>query len=625
MLTRVTNDLLEGPLGSGGGVVNLFTNGDSDTAIASPFVPYADAAGTRPVNGTGGTANVTTGLSSSNPLKSVQNYTLVKGAANRQGEGWAMPDTAVPLIYRAKPMKLSVKYIIASGTFVPGSPGVDGDVIWYAYDVTNSKLIEPSNIKMYSNSTSISDVYEGTIQVDYNCASIRVMAHVATTSTSAYTIHVTDVALSPMNYTYGSPISDWSAQETTTGTHTSNVSYNRKWRREGDSIRERIQIIYTGATTSATLQVNTKFTVDTAKLNGGAISNAEAIGIAALVDVSTGIKYTGSVCFGSSSTQVRINGDSATGGNWSNTNPTTIASGDYIEMDFLYPAAGLSSTVRMSDQEDGRLVSFKAYKSGGDQNGTSGVVSFTSAADDTHAAFNLSGGYYVVPVAGDYWLTYMIEWTGAQSVGFIFRINGVQTGTYSSSASSFYNSHSILVPKLKVGDQISVSSGTGSVISLTDFFFFGFRVAGPQAIAESERIGFSAATAVATSLAATTSVDIPFVATEDTHGGWDGDEYTVKGLGSYSIDATLSVATASCTQARYFILILIKNGVGVKTFTSYFQYTGSQQPSMYSLVFGNLSCKPGDVLKLQVYHNNTSTLALSGYAEENWLNIKRNK
>ena len=176
---------LETKVGSGsggGGSINLITNGSADDAIASIFVPYADAAGTRPVDGTGGSPTVTTLITSVSPLTGTKSYLLTKPASNVQGQGWATPATALDLSYRAKALKISVDYIVNSGTFVAGSRTTDSDIIWTCYDITTSKIVEPSNIKMCSNSTTGSDKFEATVQFDFNCTSFRLIAHVATTS-----------------------------------------------------------------------------------------------------------------------------------------------------------------------------------------------------------------------------------------------------------------------------------------------------------------------------------------------------------------------------------------------------------------------------------------------------------
>ena len=193
----------EAAVGSGsGGVKNLITNGNADDTASSIFIPYADAAGTRPVDGTGGSPTVTTSISSSTPLDGVKSFLLTKPASNVQGQGWAVPFTVDPA-YRAKSLKISADFIINSGTFVPGSSGIDGDVIWYIYDVTNSQLIEPSNIKMLSNSTSVADKFEATFQTSVTGSSYRLLAHVASTSAAAFELKLDNVIVGPQNYVFG--------------------------------------------------------------------------------------------------------------------------------------------------------------------------------------------------------------------------------------------------------------------------------------------------------------------------------------------------------------------------------------------------------------------------------------
>ena len=195
-LTKVTNDMLVGPLGSGGGAVNLIENGDADGASASIFTPYQDA-GTRPIDGTGGAPTVTTSITSVSPLTGLKSYLLTKPASNTQGEGWAVATIPLDLSYRTKVLKISVDYIVNSGTFVAGSSTTDSDIIWSCYDITNGRVIEPSNIKMFSNSSTVSYKFEATVQFDILCTSFRLIAHCATTSALAYEIKVDNVTVSP--------------------------------------------------------------------------------------------------------------------------------------------------------------------------------------------------------------------------------------------------------------------------------------------------------------------------------------------------------------------------------------------------------------------------------------------
>jgi len=193
-LDAAGNEALVGS--GGGGVKNLITNGNADDTSSSIFVPYADAASTRPVDGTGGSPTVTTSMTTSTPLDGAKSFLLTKPASNVQGQGWSVPFTVDPA-YRAKSLKISVDYIVNSGTFVAGGTSTESDIIWYIYDVTNSQLIEPSNIKMFSNNSSISDKFEATFQSSSTGSSYRLIAHVQSVSALAYELKVDNITVSP--------------------------------------------------------------------------------------------------------------------------------------------------------------------------------------------------------------------------------------------------------------------------------------------------------------------------------------------------------------------------------------------------------------------------------------------
>lgn len=551
--TAVTQSIETNYLSNGG-----FENGKTG------WVTYKDAAGALPVDGTGGTAAVTIAASTTTPIAEKASLVFTKGASNLQGEGFST-DFTINKAAKGLPMYISGKYEITSGTYSGGTTSTDSDITVYIYDKDTSTLIQPASFKLDGGVSG----YTYSINATFNPMNVastnyRLIVHIATTSASAYTLKLDQIKLGVGNKAQGPPVTDWSAQETTTGTLT-NATYNRKWRRVGDTTHERVQILFTGSPGGTNpLQITTKFTIDTAKLNGGAISNTESLGVAHLTDVSTGLRYTGSVAVGTTSTQIRVQGDSATTGNWGSTNPVTIASPDVIEVDFSYPTAGFSSSLTMSDSSDTRIVSFKAYKSGGNQNGVSGVNTFTSAADDTHAGFNLAAGSYTIRVPGDYFFTMNNEWTAPQGVGFIFRINGSQTGTYSSSASSVYNSHAVLVPNLKAGDAITVSSSTGSVLNLLDFFFSGFRLSGPSQVAASEKVAFSVSQNTGQAISAgSDQIVICNLKNFDTHNIYNTStgQFRFPKAGIVSISARFLTANlAAGTTAYYGQVVLYKNG-----------------------------------------------------------------
>ena len=70
----------------GAGVLNYISNPNAE-ASTSGWSTYADAAQPTPVNGTGGSANITLARSTSNPLRGSGSFLLTKDAVNRQGNG----------------------------------------------------------------------------------------------------------------------------------------------------------------------------------------------------------------------------------------------------------------------------------------------------------------------------------------------------------------------------------------------------------------------------------------------------------------------------------------------------------------------------------------------------------
>jgi microcystin-dependent protein len=364
----------EAQVGSGGGsgVRNLITNGTAEDTATSIFVPYADAAGTRPVDGTGGSPTVTTAISSSSPLDGTKVFTLTKPASNVQGQGWAVP-FSVPLAFRAKALSISVQYLVESGTFVAGTNTTDGDVIWYVYDITNSKLVEPSNIKMLSNSSTISAVFQAQFQLDSNCTDARLIAHVASTSASAFVLKVDNVTVSPSQNIFGSPVTDWQDRGTITITgSTSNptkgtTSLDKMWtRRVGDNLEVRVEYVQSGTGTAGSgdylLTLPAGLSIDTAKVT--ADSGIEGGGSAFTLNNVVGTASMGgptdnAVCnvFVHDSTRLRIGmiSSGATGslnsvGVWGSTYYPLSGTDFYVAAEFSVPISGWSSSVQTSDQ-----------------------------------------------------------------------------------------------------------------------------------------------------------------------------------------------------------------------------------------------------------------------------------
>lgn len=177
------------------GVKNYITN-DGAESSTSGWAAYADAAASRPVDGTGGAPTVTITRSTSSPLRGVGSFVLTKDAANRQGQGVSY-DFTIDTADRGKILNMSMDWTVGSGTYQGGTSTTDSDVIMYLYDVTNAVLIEPAPIKLDGAVIGQNYKYQGSFQTSISSSSYRLIMHVATTSASAYTLKFDNVLVSP--------------------------------------------------------------------------------------------------------------------------------------------------------------------------------------------------------------------------------------------------------------------------------------------------------------------------------------------------------------------------------------------------------------------------------------------
>ena len=125
-----TNWEILGAAGSSG--INYITNSGAQ-ANTTGWATYADAAGAVPVDGTGGSPNVTWTRSTTTPLRGIAEFNFVKDAANRQGQGVSSAFT-IDLADRAKIMQISFDYDVVSGTYSGGTSSTNSDLIVYIYD-----------------------------------------------------------------------------------------------------------------------------------------------------------------------------------------------------------------------------------------------------------------------------------------------------------------------------------------------------------------------------------------------------------------------------------------------------------------------------------------------------------
>lgn len=175
--------------GTGAGGINYITNPgfEGDT---SGYVAYADAADTRPVDGTGGSPVVTITRTTSSPLRGTGSGLITKDAANRQGNGVSYDFTVDRAdVIQGRKLKVSFDFE-TSALFVAGP---NSDIQMWAYDITNAVLIPVTPQAV----DPVNGTYEGEMQLDPTSTSYRLIWHVATTNSAAWTFKFDNVMVGP--------------------------------------------------------------------------------------------------------------------------------------------------------------------------------------------------------------------------------------------------------------------------------------------------------------------------------------------------------------------------------------------------------------------------------------------
>ncbi len=539
-------------VGSGASGKNYITNTGAEANV-NGATAFADAAGTSPVDGTGGSPTMTITRTTSSPMTGVGSYLITKDASNRQGEGisWAFTMDRSDF---AKPLRVSFNYELGSGTFVSGD---SSDLRVWVYDVTNSALIQVAPYTIQAGTVAGQFRFNGTFQTSATGTSYRLIVHQATTSAAAYTFKLDDIYVGPDAQSYGAAISDWTAYTPTFTGFGTVTNIEMYWRRVGDSIQLRGKF-QAGTVSGATARMAfpSGITLDTAKVGPGTVvvgtlvySLAANTGLYALISSgeTTGINF-------SLQNGTQAGSNALIGSDFANNSATLSISTVSI------PVSGWSSTVLMSNDTDTRVVAAKYTQGIATAVPDSATVfDFPTKVYDTHGAVTTGASWkFTVPVPGKYRMTAWIPVIGSAVNAFTleFRKNGTGIASLQEpqqvAASFVINNKNSTVVDCVAGDTLDVrfsetvnnSSFVGSQEITIE------RISGPSAIAATETVS---AKYTGASTAATPNSGTVFdydTKVWDTHGAvttgaaW---KFTAPISGRYAVSASLAM-NASVVQ-----------------------------------------------------------------------------
>lgn len=638
-----TGELEFGTGGGSGGINYLSTNPDAE-AGTSGWATYADAAGTVPVDGTGGSPSSTLTRNTSSPLRGVGMFTLTKSANNRQGEG-ASYDFTIDAADKATVLQISFDYQVASGF----AAGDSSDVRMFVYDVTNAILITPAPFTIQGGN-GVPHKFVSTFQSASNSTSYRLIFHIATSSATAWTMDFDNVIVGPQKSAWGAPISDWVAYTPVwTNATTSNVS--GFWRRVGDSME-----CLVSATLSANLggQVSvalpTGYSVDLTKLKFPNIT--ENLGLVTSARTNSPTNGNGSVGLkavgGGAITEVQFIGANSVG-LWSNTIPGTWVTSDVIVARFTVPITGWGSNVLMSNDADTRVIAAHYHGTDGATVGTSqAVVKFATKDLDTHGAFSTSTGLYTCPVSGVYRVQAMgglavNNSTVGHGTGFHLWKNGAEVcilGTYQSTVNSVSVTHFVKGESLvscNAGDTLAVyvsrDSGITSYTLATSSDVTTYinidRISGPATIATTEYIAAAYNTTAGNSVInyAGSPILVDYATKEfDTHNcvttgaSW---KFTCPIAGKYRVYGGCSTSSQTWAAGSLLVLYACKNGVIAKEIgyaVAEASYTGRLKTGGGCAL---IQCNAGDYIDFRIVQNGGATVTLEADTSLNYVMVER--
>jgi len=622
------------------GVFNYIENADAEVDTLG-WSTYADAAGAQPVDGTGGSPNITFTRSTSSPLRGDADFELAKDAVNRQGEGVAY-DFTVDNADLAKVLTITFDYEVVSGTYL------DGDLtIYLIQDPSGTPLvIQPAGYVIQAGTVGTKLKAIATFQTASNVNDYRLCFHVASTSASAYTLAIDNVVVGPQVVQYGAPVTDWqvytpiiTATTTNPTLPTGGLSKNRAiWRRVGGSL----EVHYEFETNSPTGGNNGSGTYffslppglnyDTSKLAGSIVTYGVAVGQArfstrdaiAYLSPNAGTGVFGIAYEDAGTTMAGLTQAQA-----------LMTASNGISAHLTVPILGWSSTVQMSNDTDTRVVAarYRANTTQAISANTGTKLVLGTKVFDTHSAFDATNNWYVVPVSGYYRVTGMVAFIGAPAgtttiIGTLYKNNVAVTdiaGTGVSSVGQQERVNGSITIYANAGETLHVGAfSAGAAFTLNQSSVWSYaefeRLSGPSAIAASETVACKYTNTAGTAL--TSSFDVKPFPTKifDTHGAYNTSTgvWTCPVSGKYRAYLRCSSVAINFGTTSAITVGIRKNNTDVAALLRYGNASSILQNENVTTTVDLIA---GDTISFVVRTTSSTTMSLD--PERNEIHIER--
>jgi C1q domain len=583
---------------------------------------YADAAGTRPVDGTGGSPTITCTRSTTSPITGDGSLIVTKDAANRQGQGCAAQFT-IGNEMKSKIAQIEIDYRVVSGTFAAGSNTTDSDLIVYIYDVTNSTLIEPTSIKFLTSSTTTPDKMITNFQTSATGTTYNLILHEATTSASAFVLMLDNFKVTASRYVYGTPITDWVAW-TPTGSWSANTTYTGLKRRVGGDGEYKVKLAITGAVTAANLTINLPSgeVIDTNRVTDTTANANWNYGQVTMLDTGTatfvgGISYNNTTSF-----QIRALSASATYvqdvGAVTNTVPATWANGDIISIDYKAPIAGWSSNLQVSDGFNTAEISFVVNVTTTAASASTPFI-YTTVVSNKGGGYNVANGKFTAPTQGTYFFR-ATSYTGSTLAEPVCYLNSTAYIRGPAQKDSSTPSIVTCMAVMNANDTMEIRPNGAATATgdLTLNSFSGFKISSPQNIVQTEAVSvLYTGTPTGTIANAFNTMTFP-TKVWDSHNAYASGTFTVPKTTFYNICAQ-STQSATYTAGGAAVTAIAIGGT--QTYTAIATMPAATTTGSPLVCVQGIPLLQGQLITIQSLNNGSSPSYTTPLAGANYLSI----
>lgn len=602
--------------GSGTGGINYAADNPDAENNVNGYSAFADAAATKPVDGTGGTPNVTITRTTSTPLRGDGSFRITKDAADRQGEGVSF-DFEIDEADLTQPINISFDYR-GSANFEFGSDSTLGDINIYIYDVTNAVLIQPASFKLTGDKR-----FSGRFQAASDSNDYRLIFFIPTTNASAWTFDFDNLIIGPQVNLFGFMGTDWEAYTPTISGFGTVSAVDFYSRRVGDTLEVKgnftagtvaastasVSIGFQGADGNVSIDVNKIGTNKQIIGKAGVDSNSATIFDWSVIYGTTSVVYLGIQDSATPSINVPVNGNQIAG------------TGSVISMFFTIPIVGWGSNLLMGRDADTRVTVARVSLSTPQSisNATLTKVVWDTVEEDTHGAVDFANSRVLIQSAGYYLPTLVLEFENTSSTGLrqtLLRKNGTTDygigfnapGTVGSANATF---HTGSTPPLYLlaGDYLEIwvqqTSGGSLNISPSGIEFNNFgvtKVQGPALPVAGDNCElFVWHDSNQISLTNATDVLIPFNTIDfDTHGAYSAGVWTAPRSGTVDYESFIRLDGGSSSNETE--LKLFKNGSAHTVANKYVDGNGDCLN-----LSGRVRVMQGDTLEIYAKNNAGST------------------